>query len=169
MAMTRSASWQRPRAEQRGEVEAAHGAEHRLDVAMRTRGDDLEALGGGHQGFAAQGTAHQVDDGVGQMGEVAERLVLDLGAVAEGSAQQVGGVDAAFVMARRGDDVDRSASAGHEAQDMVHDCQSQHNNSVFSDYTLRPVRRPSSNTSFGKRSIFSTSARRKLRELQIRS
>ena len=46
-------------------------------------------------------------------GEVAERLVPDLAAVAERAAQQMGGVDAPLVLTRRGDDVDCSTSARH--------------------------------------------------------
>jgi hypothetical protein len=103
----------RPRTEQRGDIEPAHGAQHRLDVAVRARGDDLEALAERHEGFAAQRAAYQLDDGIGQVREVAQGLVLDLAVLAEGAAQQMAGVDAALVLALRGDDVNGSASAGH--------------------------------------------------------
>jgi len=104
----------RPRAEQARDVEPAHGAQHRGGVAVRPGGDDLEALAGRHERLAAQGPAHDVDQAVGQMREVAQRLVLDLAVLAKAAAQQMGAVDAAFVLARGGDDVNGSASGGHD-------------------------------------------------------
>jgi len=104
----------RPRAEQAGDLEPAHGAQHRGGVAVRPGGDDLEALAGRHERLAAQRPADDVDQAVGQMREVAQRLVLDLAVLAKAAAQQMGAVDAAFVRARRGDDVNGSASGGHD-------------------------------------------------------
>jgi hypothetical protein len=55
------------------------------------------------KGPPPQRAAYEFNDMIGQMREVAERLILDLVAVAVASAQQMGGVDAAFVFAPRSD------------------------------------------------------------------
>ena len=72
---------------------------------MRLRGDDFEAFLGGREGLPTQRAAHEFDDVIGQMREVAERLVLDLVAVAIASVQQMRGVDAALVLVPRSDDM----------------------------------------------------------------
>jgi len=105
------AAW--PAAEQARDLEPAHGAQHRGGVAVRPGGDDLEALAGRHERLAAQRPADDVDQAVGQMREVAQRLVLDLAVLAKAAAQQMGAVDAAFVRAGRGDDVNGSTSGRH--------------------------------------------------------
>ena len=46
-----------------------------------------------------QRAADDVDEGSGQMGEVAEGFVFDLVADAEGAAEQVGGIGLALVVA----------------------------------------------------------------------
>jgi len=55
-----------------------HRPHHRVDVAMRPRRDDLQALAGWHEGLAAQRAAHQVDHRLGQMREVASVSFLTL-------------------------------------------------------------------------------------------
>ena len=65
------------------------------------------------EGFAAQRPADHLDDAIGQMREVAERLVLDLAVLAIASAQQMRGVVAALVVAPRSDDVNCPASSSH--------------------------------------------------------
>src|SRR5262249_4724469 len=80
---------------------------------MRLGSDDLEALICRNETLAAQTAAHQIDDVVGQMREIAKRLVLDLVAVAVAPAQQMAGILAALVGAPCRDDVNRSASLCH--------------------------------------------------------
>ena len=56
-----------------------------------------------------------VDGGRGQVGEIAEGFVEDLVALAVGAAEEVGVVDAAFVPARYGGYMNRTASRWHVA------------------------------------------------------
>jgi hypothetical protein len=93
------------RREQAVDPELLERAEHGGDMAVGARAGDVEDVGGGHEGLAAERAADEVDDRIGQMREVAQRLVLDLARVAVGASQQVGLVDAALVAARRSDDV----------------------------------------------------------------
>ena len=72
---------------------------------MGVGGDDLEGLGGRNEGLAFEGAADDVDQGVGQVGEVAQGLVAHVGAVAIAAAQEMGLVDLAIVVAGRSDDV----------------------------------------------------------------
>ena len=51
-----------------------------------------KSLGGGDEGLPLEGAADQVDDGDGEVGEVAEGLVLDLAVLAVGAAEIVAGV-----------------------------------------------------------------------------
>ncbi len=60
---------------------------------------DPESLGGGQEGFTGQGAADEVDQRVGEVGEVAEGFVLDVAADAEGAAEQMGGIGFALVAA----------------------------------------------------------------------
>ncbi len=77
----------------------AQGAQHRLDVAVRQRAIDEEGLGGGDEALAGQRAADDIDERVGEVGEVAEGFVFDLAAEAEGAAEQVGGIGFAFIVA----------------------------------------------------------------------
>ena len=74
---------------------------------------DLEGLGGGQDGFAAQGAADEVDEGVGEMGEVADGFLADLAVAAEGAAEQVSGVGAVLVAAGSSNHMNWVASAWH--------------------------------------------------------
>lgn len=60
---------------------------------------DLEGAGGGDELLAGQRAANEVDEGIGEMGEVAEGFMAHLGADAEGAAQEVGAIDLIFVAA----------------------------------------------------------------------
>src|SRR5215475_13311012 len=80
---------------------------------MRLGSDDLEAFICWNETLPAQAAAHQIDDVVGQMREIAKRLVLDLVAFAVAPAQQMGRILAALVAAPCRDDVNRSASLCH--------------------------------------------------------
>ena len=74
-------------------------------MSMGTRAQHLQRRFGRHEGFAAECKAHQLDDGVGQMGEIADGNVFDLAVLAVGASQQLGGVDAIFVAALGSDDM----------------------------------------------------------------
>src|SRR5262245_19544950 len=92
-----------------------------------------------HECLAAQGAAHQLDHLAWQMRQIAERLVLDLVAVAIASAEQMGDVFAALILPARSDDVNRSASLCHEANQSADlPTMSIH----FSDYIMRRGKRP---------------------------
>jgi hypothetical protein len=79
-------------------------------MPVRARAHDLEGLGDGHEGLALEGAADDVDEGFGQVGEVAQGLVLDLAVFAVAATQEVGAVDLALVGALRGDDVGGSGA-----------------------------------------------------------
>jgi hypothetical protein len=96
--------------EQGVESQAAEGPEHGLDVAMRARAFDAEGGLGGKELLAGEGAADEFDEVGGEMGDVAEGLVLDLRADAEGSAEEVGVVELAFVGACSGGHMDSSGS-----------------------------------------------------------
>ena len=66
-------------------------------MAVREVALDQESLRGGQELLAGQRAADEVDEIGRQMGDVAEGLVADLGANAEGAAEQVGLVELAFV------------------------------------------------------------------------
>ena len=112
-ATTRSRSGDASRRQQAVEAELLQGSEHSGDMAVGPRAGDLEQLIGGEQRLAAQGASDQLDDGVGEMGEVAEGLVLDLAVFAVGTSEQVGAVDAPLVAALRSDDMDRPSTSRH--------------------------------------------------------
>ena len=69
------------------EFEASDHGEDGLDVAMGSGADDAEDLRGGDEGLPLERAADQVDDRDGEVGEVAEGLVLDLAVLAEGAAE----------------------------------------------------------------------------------
>ena len=54
------------------------------------------------QGFAFESSADEIDDVVGEVGDVAEGFMLDLAVLAEGSAQQMGVVGGVFELASGG-------------------------------------------------------------------
>ena len=60
---------------------------------------DEEGFRGGDEGFAGEGAADDVDEGSGQVGEIAEGFMFDLLTDAAGAAEQVGGVGFALVVA----------------------------------------------------------------------
>jgi hypothetical protein len=77
----------------------------------------LERLSKRHEGLALQRAADDVDQRIGQMRQIAQRLVLDLAVFAVAAAQQVGGVDLVLVDATRGDDVSSACTGWHEVKD----------------------------------------------------
>jgi hypothetical protein len=88
--------------EQSIQAEAADGTEDRLDVAMGERAVDLEDAAGGEKLFPGEGSSDEIDVMRGEMGDVAEGFVFDLGADAEGPAEEVGLIGLALVDSRCG-------------------------------------------------------------------
>ena len=89
-------------------------------------GNDLEEAVDRRVDLAAKGSADQVDDGVGQMGEIADRFVANLAALAITASQQVGLVELALVAARCGDDVYGTISCCHVDRIAVSVCGVKH-------------------------------------------
>jgi len=87
--------------------------QHGGDMTVGAGAKDLEGGGGGDQGLAAQRPTDELDDVLGQVREIAEGFVSDLAALAEGAPQQVGRLDASFVVACCGDDVNGRSTARH--------------------------------------------------------
>ena len=101
-----------PRRQEARKPEALHRGEHGVPVPMRQRLDDLE-LGDRDQRLVVQCAPNQIDDVRRQVGQVADRLIAHLRAVAIAAAQQVRLIDLAFVVARCRDDVDRTSTPRH--------------------------------------------------------
>ena len=68
-----------------------------LDVAVRERACDAEGLGRGDEGLALEGAFDDVDEVIGEMGEVAEGLMGDGLSLADGSSEQMGDVGLSLV------------------------------------------------------------------------
>ena len=97
------------------EAELAQGAQDSFNVAVGAGALDAESLGGGDKGFAGERAADDIDEGIGQVGEIAEGFVLDLLTDAKGAAEQVGGIGFAFVAASSGGYVNSARSRRHKA------------------------------------------------------
>jgi hypothetical protein len=82
-------------------------------VPVRERAFDLKRLACGHELLTGERPAHELDHALGQVREVAERLVLDLAALAVTAPQQVGDVDAVLVPRLDSGYVSGSSSARH--------------------------------------------------------
>jgi hypothetical protein len=74
---------------------------------------DEEGVGGREELFAGQGAADEVDQVGGEVGEIAESFVEDSGADAEGTAEEVGLIDLAFVVACSSGHMNWSSSGWH--------------------------------------------------------
>jgi hypothetical protein len=61
-------------------------------MAVRQRSGDAEGVGGGDEGLALERAFDEVDDVIGQVGEVAEGLVSDGLSLADGPSEQMGEV-----------------------------------------------------------------------------
>jgi hypothetical protein len=68
-----------------------------FDVSVRERSRDADGVGGGDEGLALERAFDEVDDAIRQMREVAERLVSDGLALADGPPEQMGDVGLPFV------------------------------------------------------------------------
>jgi hypothetical protein len=84
------------------EAQPADSSEDGLDVPMGQALLDLKGVGGRQESFAGQRPADDVDEGFGQVGDIAEGFVFDLLTDAKGAAEEVGAVSSAFVAAFRG-------------------------------------------------------------------
>jgi hypothetical protein len=96
--------------EQGVEAEAADRGENGLDVAVRLGTLDAEGGGGGKKAFAGKGSADEIDQVRGKVGDIAEGFMLDLGAYAEGAPEQVRVIDLALVGASRCGHMNRACS-----------------------------------------------------------
>jgi hypothetical protein len=67
------------------------GAEDRDDMSVGERADDLEGLIAGDQILTLQDAAQEVDLSGGPRGEIGEGAFVDLGADADGFAEENGG------------------------------------------------------------------------------
>jgi hypothetical protein len=93
-------------ADQHRHAQALQGRTHRLHMAVRTRARDLEGLTQRHEGLLPlQCAGNDVDQRLGQMGEIAQGLVLDLAALAITAPEQMGAIDLVFELPCRSDDV----------------------------------------------------------------
>ena len=82
--------------EQALEVELARESEDGADGAVLAGGADADRFGGGFGGgeFVAEGFAEQVDDVLGEGGEVGEGAFLDVAVLPVGLAEEVAGFGA---------------------------------------------------------------------------
>ncbi len=108
------------------EIELFEGAEDGGDVAMRAAAQAGEGVLGIEEGFAFEGSSDEIDNVCGEVGDVAEGLVLDLAVFSEGSAQEMGVVGLVFVAACSCGYVDRACSAWHQGQDTTKGPEWQH-------------------------------------------
>ena len=79
------------------EAELADHLQDGLDVAVRERAGDAEGVGGGDEGLALEGAFDDLDEVIGEMGEVAEGLVGDGLSLADGPSEQMGDVGLSLV------------------------------------------------------------------------
>ena len=79
-------------------------------MAMGERAGAVEEVIGVDEGLALEGSADEIDDGVGEMGDVAEGFMLDFTVLPEGSTEQVSAVDLVFVAASGGGYVNGTTS-----------------------------------------------------------
>ena len=79
------------------EAELADHGQDGLDMAVRERAGDAEGLGGGDEGLALEGAFDEVDEVIGEMGEVAEGLMGDGLSLADGPSEQMGDVGLSLV------------------------------------------------------------------------
>ena len=92
-----------PGASQQGiELELLEGGQDGGDVTMGERAGAVEDVFGVDKGLALEGSADEFDDGVGEMGDVAEGFMLDPAVLAEGATEEMGAVDLVFVTASGG-------------------------------------------------------------------
>jgi hypothetical protein len=125
----------RPAAQQTPEAEPLHRRHDGMRIAMREGPDHLELVGW-DQRFFAKAAANQVDDVRGQVGQIPDRLVAHLPALAVTAPQEMRLVGLAVVAPGRGDDVYR-ASPPRQAGNT---CASPGELNSISDYILHQIK-----------------------------
>ena len=80
---------------------------------MRARARDLEALRQRYVGLALQRATNDLHQRIGQVGKIAQGLVLDRTAFAVAVTEQVGAIDPVLVLAGCSDDVGGSSTCSH--------------------------------------------------------
>ncbi len=103
----------RPAREHPLQPEPARRAQHRGDMPVRQRALDPQRLLGGHERLTGKSPLDQLDHVPRQVREVAERLVLDLAALAVAAPQQRRLVHLPLVVATRRRHVHRTRSPWH--------------------------------------------------------
>jgi hypothetical protein len=103
------------------EAELLSHREERGDMAVWQAPFDLEPLACDDMGLAAQRLADELDRLHGQVGEVGERLVLDLAVLAIGVAQKMGLVDLVLVLTTCSRHMHRTSLSGHK-HIIAHQC-----------------------------------------------
>ena len=81
------------------ELEFLEGGQDGGDVTMGERAGAVETVLGVNEGLALEGSADEIDDGVAEMGDVAEGFMFDAAVLAEGPTEEMGAVDLVFVPA----------------------------------------------------------------------
>ena len=77
--------------------EFADHRQHGIDMTVRQRAGDAEGLGRGDERLAPEGTFDDLDQVIGKMGQVAERLMGNGPSLADGSSEQMGDVGLSLV------------------------------------------------------------------------
>ncbi len=93
-------------------------ADHRqdgVDMAVRQRPCDAEGFGGRDKGLALERAFDEIDEVVGEMGEVSEGLMGDGFPLADGPSEQMGDVGLTLVDPLGGSHMNGAASCCHSA------------------------------------------------------
>jgi hypothetical protein len=79
------------------QAQSVHGAEDGLDVAVREIAIHQEGFGSREELLAGERAADQIDELGGEVRDIAEGLMLDLGADAKGATEEMGLIELALV------------------------------------------------------------------------
>ena len=90
-------------------------------MAMRPGAEDAKGVGGGDEGLALERALDQVDEVIGEMGEVAEGLMGDGLSLADGPSEQMGDVGLSVVDPLRRGHMNAAPSCCHAAIFQEHD------------------------------------------------
>ena len=97
------------------QAELADHLQDDLDVTVRERAGDAEGLGRRDEDLALERAFDEVDEVVGEMGEVAERLMSDGFALADGPPEQMSDVGLSLVDPLGRSHMDGAVSCWHTA------------------------------------------------------
>lgn len=92
------------------QFELADHSQHGLDLAVGQVLLDREGFGGGDERFPGQAPADDVDEGIGEVGDIAKGFMFDLTDDAEGAAAEIGALDLALVVSPCGGHMDATGS-----------------------------------------------------------